>query len=268
MEKIDTCSVAYYCGLFHCEYSGDSSCFPFSCAVFRENLPGIWGPLLAALVIILFISPFLRAIMIKKNHSVEFVTLWRDSRGNRAPLVATIVLRILLAVSFVMFVIAGLFKLSVGLVFGVAVLLVVVMILSRQLKRQSIMIERTFFQNLRSRELRAEYLGEKKPEYAGRLLSRDLHLTDYEIPGESAWAGKTLAELNFGKRYGVHVVSILRGRKRINIPGASVRLFPQDKIQVIATDEELTVFGEEMNKISTVDADAIEKVRRSCASYA
>lgn len=202
---------------------------------------------------------FLRAIMIKKNHSVEFVTLWRDSRGNRAPLVATIVLRILLAVSFVMFVIAGLFKLSVGLVFGVAVLLVIVMILSRQLKRQSIMIERTFFQNLRSREMRAEYLGEKKPEYAGRLLSRDLHLTDYEIPGESAWAGKTLAELNFGKRYGVHVVSILRGRKRINIPGASVRLFPQDKIQVIATDEELNAFGEEMDKFSAIATDAVEK---------
>ena len=108
--------------------------------------------------------------MIKKNHSVEFVTLWRDSRGNRAPLVATIVLRILLAVSFVMFVIAGLFKLSVGLVFGVAVLLVVVMILSRQLKRQSIMIERTFFQNLRSENCGLN-IWEKKPEYAGRLLS-------------------------------------------------------------------------------------------------
>ena len=233
--------------------------FRFLVPFFKESLPGVWGPLLSALVIILFIAPFLRAIMIKKNHSVEFVTLWRDSRGNRAPLVATIVLRILLAVSFVMFVIAGLFKLSVGLVFGVAVLLVTVMILSRQLKRQSIMIERTFFQNLRSRDMRAEYLGEKKPEYAGRLLSRDLHLTDYEIPGESAWAGKTLAELNFGKRYGVHVVSILRGRKRINIPGASVRLFPLDKIQVIATDEELNVFGEEMDRLSTVATDVVEK---------
>lgn len=52
------------------------------------------------------------------------------------------------------------------------------------------MIERKFFQNLRSRDIRAEYLGEKKPAYAGRLLSRDLHLTDFEIPGESAWAGK------------------------------------------------------------------------------
>ncbi|UVV77924.1 TrkA C-terminal domain-containing protein [Bacteroides fragilis] len=37
--------------------------------------------------------------------------------------------------------------------------------------------------------------------------------------GESAWAGKTLLELNLGKKYGVHVVSILRGKRRINIPG-------------------------------------------------
>ena len=57
----------------------------------------------------------------------------------------------------------------------------------------------------------------------------------------------------------MHVVSILRGRRRINIPGASVRLFPLDKIQVIATDEELNVFGEEMNKLSTIAADAVEK---------
>lgn len=233
--------------------------FRFLVPLLHDSLPGIWGSLLAALIIILFISPFLRAIMIKKNHSVEFVTLWNDSRANRAPLVATIVFRVILAVSFVMFVIAGLFKVSVSLVFGVAVALVILMILSRQLKKQSILIERTFFQNLRYRDMRAEYLGEKKPEYAGRLLSRDLHLTDFEIPGEAKWAGRTLAELNFGNRYGVHVVSILRGKKRINIPGASVRLFPQDKIQVIATDEDLNVFGEEMNKSSAMQSDVIEK---------
>lgn len=233
--------------------------FRFLVPLCKEGLPGIWGALVAAFVTILFLAPFLRAIMIKKNHSMEFVTLWNDNRGNRAPLVATIVLRILLAVSFVMFVIAGLFKMSVGLVFGVALLLVIVMILSRQLKRQSILIERKFFQNLRSRDIRAEYMGEKKPEYAGRLLSRDLHLADYVVPGESGWVGKTLAELNFGKKYGVHVVSILRGKKRINIPGAMDRLFPQDKLQVIATDEELNRFGEEMAKVSELDTDVVEK---------
>lgn len=233
--------------------------FRFLVPLFLEHIPGIWGRLLAAVVIILFISPFLRAIMIKKNHSAEFVTLWNDSRGNRAPLVATIVIRILIAVSFVMFVISGLFKVSVGLLLGVAVLLVIMMILSRQLKKQSIMIERKFFQNLRYRDMRAEYMGEKKPEYAGRLLSRDLHLTDFEVPGESAWAGKTLAELNFGKKYGIHVASILRGRKRINIPGASVRLFPEDKIQVIGTDEELNQFSSEMEKVAILETDVVEK---------
>lgn len=233
--------------------------FRFLVPLIHETLPGVWGSLLAALITILCIAPFLRAIMIKKNHSVEFLTLWNDNRGNRAPLVATIVLRMLLAVSFVMFVIAGLFKLSVGLVFGVAVLLVALMIFSRQLKKQSILIERTFFRNLRSREMQAEYLGEKQPEYAGRLLSRDLHLADFEIPCESDWAGDTLAELNLGSKYGVHVVSILRGKKRINIPGASMRLFPQDKIQVIATDKELSTFSEDMNRIVTLDSDVVEK---------
>ena len=130
--------------------------FRFLVPLLLEHIPGIWGKLLAAFLTILFIAPFLRAIMIKKNHSAEFITLWKDSRGNRAPLVATIVIRILIAVSFVMFVIAGLFEVSVGLLLGVAVLLVTMMILSRQLKKQSIMIERKFFQNLRYRDMRAE----------------------------------------------------------------------------------------------------------------
>ena len=233
--------------------------FRFLVPFCQENLPGIWGPLTSAVLTILCLSPFLRAIMIKKNHSMEFTTLWKEDRSNRAPLVATIVLRILLAVGFLMFVISGLFQVSVGLVLGIAFLLVVLMILSRQLKKQSILIERRFFQNLRSRDMQAEYMGEKKPQYAGRLLSKDLHLADYVIPGEASWAGRTLAELNFGKKYGVHIVSILRGKKRINIPGASIRLFPGDKIQVIGTDAELNVFGEAMNQACILEDDVVEK---------
>lgn len=233
--------------------------FRFVIPFFKENLPGIWGPLLGAVFTILCISPFLRAIMVKKNHSVEFMTLWNDSRINRGPLVSTVVLRVVIAVLFVMFIIAGLFKASIGLIIGAAVLAVVLMVLSRRLKKHSILIERKFFQNLRSRDRRAEYMGEKKPDYAGRLLSRDLHLTDISIPGESDWAGRTLMELSLGKKYGVHVVSILRGKRRINIPGGTVRLFPQDKIQVIGTDEQLNVFSEEMSRGSYVDTDVFEK---------
>lgn len=232
--------------------------FRFIIPFFKENLPGTWGSLLGAVFTILCISPFLRAIMVKKNHSVEFMTLWEDNRVNRGPLVSTVVLRVVIAVLFVMFIIAGLFKASIGLIIGVAVLTVVLMVLSRQLKKQSILIERRFFQNLRSRDMRAEYMGEKKPAYAGRLLSRDLHLADFELLGESVWAGKTLIELNLSKKYGVHIASILRGKRRINIPGGSVRLFPHDKMQVIGTDEQLTVFGEQMSQGSSLDSSVYE----------
>lgn len=233
--------------------------FRFVVPLFKNSLPHFWASLLGAVFIILCISPFLRAIMVKKNHSVEFTTLWHDNRANRAPLIATIVIRVVIAALFVAFVIAGLFKASVGLMIGVAVLTVLLMVWSRRLKKQSILIERRFFQNLRSREVRAEYLGEKKPAYAGRLLSHDLHLADMEIPGESPWAGRTLADLNFGKKYGIHIVSILRGKRRINIPGGSVRLFPFDKIQVIGTDELLNVFSSAMSSGAAIDTDVYEK---------
>jgi len=222
--------------------------FRFVTPIFENQLPHFWGSAAAALFTIICISPFLRAIVVKKNHSEEFTTLWDDNRVNRGPLVSTIIFRVLIAVVFVTFVIAHFFRASVGIAVGVAVILVFMMIYSRVLKKHSILIERKFLQNLRLRDMHAEYMGSKKPAYVGSLLSRDLHLTDFEIPCDSVWAGRTLSELNLGKKYGVHIVSILRGNIRINIPGASARLFPLDKIQAIGTDEQLNVFSEQMTK--------------------
>jgi CPA2 family monovalent cation:H+ antiporter-2 len=213
---------------------------PFIC----QHIPSPWGELLCAAVTILCMSPFLRAIMIKKNHSVEFMALWNDRQFNRAPLVATILVRIMIAVAFVVAVISALFELSVGLIIGVAIVVIGVMIYSRSLKKQSILIERRFFQNLRSRDIRDEYNGSKKPSYAGSLLSHDMHLAEYDLPDDSLWGGKSLMQLNLGKRYGIHVTSILRGKRRINIPGGNTVLFPHDKIQVIGTDDQLSLFGE------------------------
>ena len=66
-------------------------------------------------------------------------------------------------------------------------------------------------------------------------------------------------ELNLGKKYGIHIASILRGTRRINIPGGSVRLFPMDKIQVIGTDEQLNVFSSAMQSGAKIDWEMYEK---------
>ncbi len=214
-----------------------------------------WGKVAGAVVTIALIAPFLRAMIMKKNHSIEFKALWADSRFNHAPLISIVLLRIVLAVLFVIYIIKHLFQASVALMAGIAILVVLLMIASRFLKKQSIGLERTFVQNLRSKEMRKAYLGESQPEYAGRLLDRDLHLSDFVIPADSLWGGKTLMELDFGKKYGVHVASIIRGAHRINIPGGGNRIFPNDKLQVIGTDEQLSAFSSQLEKVAKGHTD-------------
>lgn len=208
-----------------------------------DMLGDLWGRILGAVLTITAIAPFLRAMIMKKNRSEEFKSLWSDSRFNHAPLISIILLRIVIAIGFIVFIIENLFRASAALMVGIAIIVVCAMILSRFLKKQSIVLERTFVRNLHYKEIQQEYLGEKQPEYVGRLLDRDLHLSDFLIPAESAWAGKTLRELDLGKKYDVHVASIIRGKHRLNIPDGNTCIFPNDLIQVIGTDEQLSLFA-------------------------
>lgn len=220
----------------------------------REHIPGIWGALLSAVLTLIVLAPFLRAIVAKKNHSMEFQLLWEDNRFNRGYLVSLVIFRFVLAVVYVMVVIMTLFKASVALVLGIACFIVAGMFYSRYLKKQSILIERRFLRNFRIRDVYTRQAGEKiPPKFAGHLLSRDLHLSDFIIPAESVWAGHTLSELALGARFEIMVVAIFRGQYCINIPGGKERLFPQDRVQVIGSDEQLSRFGEKL-KAMTVPA--------------
>lgn len=224
--------------------------FNFLVPFIEEHIPGMWGALLSVVLILGGIAPFLRAIVAKKNHSVEFQILWEDNRFNRGYLASLVVFRFVLAVVYVMVVIMALFKVSVALLLGIACLVVAGMFYSRYLKKQSILIERRFMQNFRIRDVYARHTGEKAPpRFARHLLSRDLHLSDFVIPAESLWAGRTLSELSLGNRFEIMVVAIFRGQYCINIPGGKERLFPQDRIQVIGSDEQLGRFS---NKLSAM----------------
>ena len=217
----------------------------------EQWIPGVWSRVATAAIIISAMAPFLRGIMVKMNKSSEFASLWQENRANRAPLVASVVLRFAIAAGFIFYVLARLFHISVLLITLIVLALIIFLLFSRLTKRYSHRIEETFMTNLNSREKRAEYLGEKKPEYATSLLDKDLHLADYDIPAEVDWAGSELRELSFGQHYGVHVVSILRGNKRINIPKATDRIFPHDRIQVIGTDKGLEAFGATLKAAET-----------------
>lgn len=223
----------------------------------QAHFSGFWGSLLCAVAILLLMAPFLRAIVAKKNHSVEFQSLWSDGNFNRAYLVSLMVFRFVLVIVYVMIPMMSLFEASEAILLGVACVVTALIFYSRYLQKQSIQIERNFLRNFRVREMYARRAGAKvPPRFAGHLLSRDLHLSDFTIPAESLWAGKTLSELQFTSRFDIMVVAVFRGQTCLNIPGGKLRLYPKDRIQVIGSDEQLERFGVALHSMTIPPSDS------------
>ena len=235
--------------------------FTFFLPFIRSVMPGMhwWANGICGLATVLLISPFLRAMVMKKNHSEEFKALWSESRLNRLPLIVTILVRVAVASLFVFYVCNFLTRFTNALMISIAVAVVLLMILSRRLKRSSIMMERMFILNLRSRDIEDQVMGRKRPLYAGHLLDRNIHIGEFSLPEDTQWGGCKLKELKLRNKYGVMVSSILRGHHRINIPNGDDELFPGDRIQAIGNDEQLAAFGHAVeDEVFDIDVD-IEK---------
>lgn len=206
-------------------------------------LPEPYCNILCALITIVCMSPFLRAMVMKKNHSEEFNALWVSSRHNRAPLVFTIFARLMLAMGYILYTCSTLLPLSHVALIIIAILTIISIIYSDRVKLNSIRLERLFLQNLHSKEIQARASGKKRPLFEGHLLDRDIHISEVTVPQDSLWAGKTLAQLALARRFGVHVSSIQRGHLKINIPSGTTIVFPDDRLQVIGTDDQLTMLN-------------------------
>ena len=209
----------------------------------RHLLPHWWANGACGVLTLLLIAPFMRALVMKNNHSDEFRALWIENRMNRLPLTFTVLARIAIAVAFLFYICNYLARFANAVVITLALTAIALMILSRGLKQRSIRLERLFIKNLNSREIQAEVTGKRKPRFEGHLLDRDIHISEFTVPENSSWAGQSLGQIEFRNRFGVHVSSILRGYQRLNIPGGDCILFPGDQLQVIGNDEQLTQFG-------------------------
>ena len=226
--------------------------FTFVLPFMRRLLPGWelhwYANAITGVLTILFISPFLRAMIMKKNRSEEWRALWDESNRNRIPLLFTVLVRVMIGVAFIFYICHFLSRFTNAVMITIGILVIALMVLSRTVKQRSIKLERLFIMNLRSREIAAQVHGKKRPLYEGRLLDRDVHIAEFDVPMNSMWMGSTLKQLDLGKKYGVHISSILRANFRLNIPDGDYVIFPGDKLQVIGSDDQLSKFGQALEK--------------------
>jgi CPA2 family monovalent cation:H+ antiporter-2 len=222
-------------------------------------LPGIKGNLLAAVIILSAISPFIRTIIIKKDHSIEFIQLWKANKVNRGPLIFTVIIRVFLCAGLIMYVLLHLFHTNFVIALTLALIILMIFSASRHLRKRTLLLERRFKENLNEKEKYKESKAPLTKGFVNHVLERDLHLADFAIQPYYSIVGKSLKEMNFRQFFGVNVVTIQRGDIRINIPNGDERIYPNDRIVVLGTDKQMELFQQRLEEKRQKYANLEEK---------
>ena len=190
-----------------------------------------WGSVVSCIITLIFLSPCIRPIIIRKNRCREVHYLRVMGKMNKFLVGLTIFAKSLLGFAIIYNVVFFISPLWWVWNICISVAAFVLMVVSRAVKYTSIRIERTFKQNLRLRE------QQKSLGYGRKLRGKDLQIAQVKVPLHSRWGGRSLAQLNFGRTDRIHIAAIIRAGHRINIPGGSHRIYPGDVLEVVAVAE-------------------------------
>ena len=190
-----------------------------------------YGTIVCCVVTLLLLSPCIRPIVIRKNHSREVHYL--RSLGKMMSLLVGVAIFIKMLIGFAIIYNVVSFVSSIWWVWRVLISIaaLVLIVISRIVKYTSIRMERTFKQNLRLKE------QQNTLSYGRRLRGKDLQIARVKVPMHSSWGGRSLAQLHFGKTDRVHIAAIIRAGHRINIPGGKNIIYPGDELEIVAGAE-------------------------------
>lgn len=119
---------------------------------------------------------------------------------------------------------------------------------SKHLHHVYSLFERNFLANFAG----ANYVLPQSP--ARPIALWDAHITKLEIPANSEVIGKTLEQLAVREKFGVSIVLIERGHRRITAPNRYEHLYPHDRIYLIGTDEQIRRFNQWLEPVSLKEA--------------
>ena len=203
---------------------------------FGENI----GDILSLLITLTLISPFINALLFSKLKTDSFKNLWEDKKFSRGPIVSIIIIRCLLALIFISISISK-FSILASLGISPTLAVIIIIILSKKLHNQYLKTEEHFIFNFNEREYYKRKLL-PNDNITKKLMEKDIHFETFSISPEYKNIGSKLKELHYRERFGINIVSIIRGMNRINIPGGNECIYPLDKIIVIGNDEQLNQF--------------------------
>ncbi len=188
--------------------------------------------ILCAALCFIVLAPFIWALVMRKVQPQAFSNLW-SNKWYRGPLLLLRLIRAGLGIIYVSVFMLSFFPIEYALG-GVAMLITLAAVFSKRIHLFYIRLENRFFFNFNHRELEAA------KQSRNELAPWDAHIAQFVLSPGSPATGKTLEEMRLRENIGVNIAMIKRGEHHtILAPSRFERIYPDDKLWVIGTDDQL-----------------------------
>jgi len=218
-----------------------------------EKIPSTVGSILAAMVCVGIMAPFINAMAGLKKSRKLFKEVWDMHTVNKIIIFSLIFLKLVVCAGFMMYILSYIFPQFRTFILLASIVITIVVAMIQNFKALSDVMEQHFIDNLNSKGMSEDAFSEDSKK---KLTNKNIHLEEIVVSPDTPIAGKTLKELDLFRRTGTNIVSIERGSNRINIPGKDTRIFPHDRLIAAATDEGLSEVMTALNKINSEHADS------------
>lgn len=192
-----------------------------------------WTDILTTLVTLVFLSPFLWALSFRTKNREAIANVWQKP-SQRGPLVALAISRLILALFYIGFLFASMFSNTIAVI-GVLITSILLFIFQYRIRTFYRKIEERFLTNLNQRENSLQKKSAIKTPW-------DSHMTTFEMTAGLPFIGSTLKEAKLRENFGVNIAVIKRGDLTINVPNREERVYPNDVLSIIGTDDQLKKF--------------------------
>lgn len=206
---------------------------------FAERLLPKAGHLVATVLTVIAMLPFLVALCFSSTHPSEKMKLHQTAAFYDVPLLAMRIIRYLVTLFFIVYFITVTYSSLVGWLVGVVCFALILVFASSRLLKRYCKMESKFIQNLNMRENMRMGVGND--------LVDDMHQAFIEIDNNCPFVGDKLKDSGLRSDYGVSVSSISRGDDYMPLPSPEARIFPGDVLGVIGNDEQLRKLNEDLD---------------------
>jgi CPA2 family monovalent cation:H+ antiporter-2 len=192
----------------------------------------IWGNLLGMLITLFIMAPFLWALAVKNVNRDRVRKMLHTYNHSQVAVIPLLALRYFLSLFFVGWVVSKYVHLAVGLLFVIAIVVVLAVLLSRRATDFYNRIEDHFVTNFNQRQ--AQHSFQIPESLEKNFLMERMLVTPY-----SPLAGQTLSNSRLRQDYHVNVVTVERAGKVYDLPDKDMLIMPSDRLTLLGNEDQL-----------------------------